>query len=503
MANGKWHIDERGVQSGRNGAGNNWATGYEVCSGALLYASTNSVRRELEQVDMHTVLLNIHSIGGGTGSGMGSRMTEAIKDEFPGTPLMNLVVLPYHSGEVVVQHYNASLALASISKNSDAILVYENQVAHQLCVETTGCRRPTVDDVNRIIAGSVASVVLPKYVHTTHPPSVTHPALSHRASGECASKVYGMLDSRTERWWGKETEDLVLERRSALSRTFPVESSDYGNRKKDETVALAPLHQDIEHLCPDNRFKFLEVKTMPQGPISSPEEGEWGSMLASLQRMARSGVPSVRGMHRGSIGTNAVYSGWAEQRNEITNPAGETFCSPYSNSTPQMKRRTGHMSSRRTGITEVNGVIQDDPHGEDGDLFYPIEVKNIASNLIVRGESAEKAVTELDVTGTRCAGSLKFQPYYASGIRRAQSSSHPCAVYYSNSSVANYQRSVSLLTNGQGVVPSLQVPVIRGGNMFRCGAYVHQYLSNGMESDDFVDAFSAVQHIINDYKGLK
>lgn len=36
--------------------------------------------------------------------------------------------MPYHFGEVVVQHYNSVLCLSKIAMASDAVLLFENEV---------------------------------------------------------------------------------------------------------------------------------------------------------------------------------------------------------------------------------------------------------------------------------------------------------------------------------------------------------------------------------------
>lgn len=52
-----------------------------MCSGAFRDDSMDCIRKELEDVDMCSVIGIYHSIGGGTGSGLGTRITEEIRDE--------------------------------------------------------------------------------------------------------------------------------------------------------------------------------------------------------------------------------------------------------------------------------------------------------------------------------------------------------------------------------------------------------------------------------------
>ena len=62
------------------GAGNKWTSGYE---GGTKYASTllDMLRREAENADRLDGFIMSHSVNGGTGSGMGSRLLEDIRHE--------------------------------------------------------------------------------------------------------------------------------------------------------------------------------------------------------------------------------------------------------------------------------------------------------------------------------------------------------------------------------------------------------------------------------------
>ena len=109
-----WLYDVKRVVYRHGGAGNNWAMGYAMCSGEFLEASLDSVRAELERCDRPPTLVLTHSVAGGTGSGCGTRLTEALADAFADCTRVNLAVTPYHFGEVVVQHYNTVLCLAKV-----------------------------------------------------------------------------------------------------------------------------------------------------------------------------------------------------------------------------------------------------------------------------------------------------------------------------------------------------------------------------------------------------
>ena len=75
-----------------------------MCSGEYLETSIDCIRKELEATDEVPTLLFLHSVGGGTGSGLGTKITEGAQDFFPDVTRVNFAVTPYHFGEVVVQH---------------------------------------------------------------------------------------------------------------------------------------------------------------------------------------------------------------------------------------------------------------------------------------------------------------------------------------------------------------------------------------------------------------
>ena len=155
------------------GAGNNWAMGYQMLSGTFLESVVQATRHQLEVMDQPSVFLYLHSIGGGTGSGLGSKCIEVLTDEFPDMLHLNLVIAPYHFGEVVVQYYNTLLSLSHLTQYSDAIIAYENEIAYNLCKHMCSIDKPVLKDINRVIAQSIHPVLLPKdsYRHT-HPSTV-------------------------------------------------------------------------------------------------------------------------------------------------------------------------------------------------------------------------------------------------------------------------------------------------------------------------------------------
>jgi tubulin delta len=95
----EWKYDEINIiAQSAGGAGNNWAYGHVKKGPELKEMIMESVRKEVERCDRLCATLNLLSSAGGTGSGLGSYMVEAYRDEYPTKTLLNVVVLPYSSG---------------------------------------------------------------------------------------------------------------------------------------------------------------------------------------------------------------------------------------------------------------------------------------------------------------------------------------------------------------------------------------------------------------------
>lgn len=117
------------TQSGR---GNNWALGYSATykeptdphfaaagqdadtNPALFERAIVGLRREAERADYFLGVMLVHSLAGGTGSGLGSRIIEAYRDTFGKAYLATASVWPHSSGETPLQHYNTCFSLSRL-----------------------------------------------------------------------------------------------------------------------------------------------------------------------------------------------------------------------------------------------------------------------------------------------------------------------------------------------------------------------------------------------------
>ncbi|XP_008935685.1 PREDICTED: tubulin delta chain isoform X2 [Merops nubicus] len=160
---GSWRYNDRSQFCQKQGSGNNWANGYSVHGPRHKEAIMNLVQKEAEKCDRLGGFFTIMSMAGGTGSGLGAFVTQCLRDAFPTSFILNHVIWPYGTGEVIVQNYNSVLTLSHLYQSSDALLVHENDVVHQICAQRMNIKQISFRDVNRVIAHQLGSVFQPAY----------------------------------------------------------------------------------------------------------------------------------------------------------------------------------------------------------------------------------------------------------------------------------------------------------------------------------------------------
>lgn len=79
---------------GQSGAGNNWAKGHYTEGAELVDSVLDVIRKEAEKCDCLQGFQLTHSLGGGTGSGMGTLLVSKIREEFPDRIMNTFSVVP-------------------------------------------------------------------------------------------------------------------------------------------------------------------------------------------------------------------------------------------------------------------------------------------------------------------------------------------------------------------------------------------------------------------------
>ncbi|KAA1112965.1 gamma-tubulin [Puccinia graminis f. sp. tritici] len=135
------------------GAGNNWAAGYET--GEKIYEEVmDMLDREADGSDSLEGFMLLHSIAGGTGSGLGSYLLERLSDSYPKKLVQTYSVFPHSddSSDVVVQPYNSILAIKRLVNHSDSVVVLDNAALARIVSDKLHVSSPTWQQTNRLVS---------------------------------------------------------------------------------------------------------------------------------------------------------------------------------------------------------------------------------------------------------------------------------------------------------------------------------------------------------------
>uniref|UniRef100_A0A803QE38 Tubulin beta-3 chain n=1 Tax=Cannabis sativa TaxID=3483 RepID=A0A803QE38_CANSA len=144
---------------GQSGAGNNWAKGHYTEGAELIDSVLDVVRKEAENCDCLQGFQVCHSLGGGTGSGMGTLLISKIREEYPDRMMLTFSVFPSPKvSDTVVEPYNATLSVHQLVENADECMVLDNEALYDICFRTLKLATPTFGDLNHLISGTMSGV---------------------------------------------------------------------------------------------------------------------------------------------------------------------------------------------------------------------------------------------------------------------------------------------------------------------------------------------------------
>lgn len=144
-------------------AGGNFAAGYRGEAGGLLAEQVMAqVEQEVAACDDCGGVFLLHSLGGGTGSGVGCLVLEEMKQRHPSLPVMSIAVVP--SGRVstgVTEPYNLVLALDVLREKADLCVLFDNDALFAAAQRGWQVAKPELDDLNAIVAQFFSGLTAP------------------------------------------------------------------------------------------------------------------------------------------------------------------------------------------------------------------------------------------------------------------------------------------------------------------------------------------------------
>jgi len=145
--------------AGQSGAGNNWAKGHYTEGAELIDSVMDVIRKEAENCDCLQGFQVCHSLGGGTGSGMGTLLISKIREEFPDRMMCTFSVVPSPKvSDTVVEPYNATLSVHQLVENADEVFCIDNEALYDICFRTLKMTNPSYGDLNKLVSSVMSGV---------------------------------------------------------------------------------------------------------------------------------------------------------------------------------------------------------------------------------------------------------------------------------------------------------------------------------------------------------
>ncbi|KAJ6510937.1 Tubulin/FtsZ [Mycena sanguinolenta] len=111
------------------------------------------VRKEAEGIDCLQGFQITHSLGGGTGSGMGALLISKIREEYPDRMMCTYSVIPSPKvSDTAVEPYNATLSIHQLVEISDETFCIDNEALYDICFRTLKLSTTTYGDLNNLVS---------------------------------------------------------------------------------------------------------------------------------------------------------------------------------------------------------------------------------------------------------------------------------------------------------------------------------------------------------------
>lgn len=152
-------FDPGNIITGLSGAANNWARGHNTIGNEKLEEAMTKIRQVVDRTESLQGFIITHSIGGGTGSGLGSLLVETLKKEFPKKIIMTFSVFPSPLlSDAVIEPYNSIMTIDRLTEFADQTIVLDNHALYNIAVNQGENPSPTYSDLNAVISNAMSSI---------------------------------------------------------------------------------------------------------------------------------------------------------------------------------------------------------------------------------------------------------------------------------------------------------------------------------------------------------
>eukprot|EP00298_Acanthocystis_sp_HF-20_P004443 c14778_g1_i1.p1 GENE.c14778_g1_i1~~c14778_g1_i1.p1 ORF type:complete len:443 (+),score=154.36 c14778_g1_i1:24-1352(+) len=147
--------------SSHSTSGGTFARGHYVEGAEISDDILDVYRAQIEKCDMFHGFQLTHSLCGGTGSGLATKVMGGARDNYPDRLLSNFTLYSSSKASSVVEPYNIVLSLHQLVENSDLVTCLDNDSVYKVASNLQSPHsysKPTFKDLNKVIANAISSM---------------------------------------------------------------------------------------------------------------------------------------------------------------------------------------------------------------------------------------------------------------------------------------------------------------------------------------------------------
>ncbi|XP_060842970.1 tubulin alpha-2 chain-like [Rhopalosiphum padi] len=196
-------FSDENIISGKESAASNYAVGFYGVGKTLASKVMDQLARLAENCNSLQGIAVFRSISGGTGSGMGSRIIETIKNTYPNKTIIDLNICSSSEfSNITVEPYNTALATHHVLDLVNCSLLFDNKSIYDICGSKLDLLKPTYANINSIVAlvtsgvtsslrfeGSMTSNISKLLNQLIPQPRLHFPLISYAPITSCARSI--------------------------------------------------------------------------------------------------------------------------------------------------------------------------------------------------------------------------------------------------------------------------------------------------------------------------
>ncbi|XP_050448864.1 tubulin epsilon chain-like isoform X2 [Cataglyphis hispanica] len=293
------------------GSGNNWAIGYHVHGREYHDRIEESIRHVVEKCDRLHGFLLMHSLGGGTGSGLGTATLKLLKDYYSHVERIVSCVYPANMQDTITAPYNTLLATHELIEYATCVLPIENKALLDICNSQMNKKENTnqmnynasckpFQDMNSIIANMLLHLTsgsrfpgsLNMDMNEVATNLVPYPRLHYifssvspitlSAPNMCTIQKTKLQDELFTNAWSRNNQLIKLDPLQSTSVVLAAAHIARGN------TTLTDIKRNVERFQNKSKFTSWSRDCMKIGLCSIPPAGHSSSLLCLLNSSAMS-----------------------------------------------------------------------------------------------------------------------------------------------------------------------------------------------------------------------